>query len=88
LHVNFTKESSTELIQQLTVLLFCTDQAYVCLENRISHWKEAVGSKDAIITHNPLESEEASMLAYVGEKFIYIKIRCLAKIYGYTVLPQ
>lgn len=46
------------------------DQAYVCLENRISHWKEAVGSKDAIITHNPLESEEASMLAYVGNGVI------------------
>jgi hypothetical protein len=39
----------------------------VCLENRISHWKDAIGSKDAIIIHNPLESGEESMLAYVGE---------------------
>ena len=39
----------------------------MCLENRISHWKDAIDSKDALLFHNPLESSEKSVLAYVGE---------------------
>ena len=42
----------------------------MCLENRISHWKDAVLSKDVVIIHNPLESEEQSVLAYVGKKML------------------
>ena len=67
------------------IQLFYIDQAYVCLENRLSHWKEAVESKDAVIFHNPLESKEESELVYVGEnllklsslKIIPVVILCL-----------
>lgn len=39
----------------------------MCLENRISHWKEDIESKDAVVLHEPLEVEEDHFLAYVGK---------------------
>lgn len=53
------------------MLIFLTDQAYVCLENKVSQWKEAVDSNDAIVIHNPPESGEESVLAYVGKKRLF-----------------
>ena len=64
MHAKLTKENN------ISVPLFYIDQAYVCLENRLSHWKEPVESKDAIIFHNPLESKEESKLVYVGEHIL------------------
>ena len=66
MHAKLMKESN--ILYQWSELLCYIDQAYVCLENRLSHWKEAVESKDAIIFHNPLESKEESKLVYVGEQ--------------------
>lgn len=44
------------------------DQAYVCLENRIAHWKEDIASKDVMVLHKPLKSNEAFTFAFVGNK--------------------
>ena len=43
----------------------------MCHENRISHWKDTIDSKDAIVLHKPLEAEEDQLPLYVGKFFLW-----------------
>lgn len=60
---------------------FHIDQAYVCLENRISHWKESIESKDTIVLHEPLEAEEDELLSYVGNGVIGVSLNGNRKLF-------
>ncbi|XP_046859129.1 uncharacterized protein KIAA2013 homolog [Xenia sp. Carnegie-2017] len=50
------------------------DQAYVCLENRIAHWKEDIASKDVMVLHKPLKSNEAFTFAFVGNGILGVSL--------------